>query len=82
MIFSRALRVTFVLDGGTHSCTVDKIYMQGHRPAHFFRIGAVSGNRDLICHDGEWMVCNGPPLRNELVDAIGEAIEKALENEI
>jgi len=82
MLFSRALKVKFNLKGKEYKCLVDKMYIEGHRPEVFYRVSAKSGNRDIVCHKGQWIVVYGDRLSNELLDALGLGIEKALEDGI
>jgi hypothetical protein len=79
MITFTSYKIDFEFEGKTHKCTIDSMYIEGHKPEVFFRIAAKSGNRDLICHNRQWMVISGPPLRDTLVDALGKAIELAVE---
>jgi hypothetical protein len=82
MVFSQSFKVEFNLDGKAYKCPVDKIRILDHRPEVFYRISAQSGNRDLICHEGKWLVINGKPLPGNLLDVLGEAIEAALQSGI
>jgi len=82
MIFTWGLKVDFEVKGKTYKCHVDKMRITGQRPETFFRVSAQSGNRDLICHEGKWMVVNGKPLPIDLLDVLGAAIEKALKDGI
>jgi len=82
MIFTQSFKVEFQIAGRPYKCHVDKMIIIGHRPEKFFRVGAHSGNRDLICHEGRWMVCNSGSLPNELLDALGAAIDRALQEGI
>ena len=79
MIFSWTLNVEFEYEGKPVKCKVDKMVIEGHRPKKFYRLGARTGNRDLIKHNGQWIVIYGSFLPNNLLDALGIAIERELE---
>jgi hypothetical protein len=82
MYYSRSLNIKFYFKGKEHKCLIDKMHIIGRRPDVFYRVGAKSGNRDIICHQGQWMVLHGDDLPNDLLDALGEGIEKALQDGI
>jgi hypothetical protein len=76
------LKVDFEVKGKTYKCIVDKMRILNQRPEVFFRVSVKSGNRDLICHDGQWIVCRGDYLPDDLLDALGAGIEKALQEQL
>jgi len=82
MIFTWELKIKFELDGKEHKVLVDKIVIKGHRPEKFYRVAARSGNRDIIRHNGQWIVCSGGSLPEKVLDALGAGIEKILGNDV
>lgn len=76
MIFAKGFKVEFVVERKTYRCQVDKMVINGHRPERFYRVSSKNGNRDIICHQGQWLVIFGRPLPNNILDALGDAIER------
>lgn len=76
MIFTKAFKVEFTVDGKIYRCGVDKMIITGNRPERFYRVGSKHGNRDIILHDGQWLVIYGRPLPDSILDALGAEIQK------
>lgn len=76
MINSTAFTIAFFYKGKLLKYQVDKMYISyNNEHQDFYRLGADSGNRDLVKVKGKWIVISGPPLRPQVVELVGQAIE-------